>query len=127
MSEKKLFTLAELAEHNHKKSLYVSIKGKVYDVTKFIDEHPGGEEVLLDEGGSDATEAFEDVGHSDEAHDLLKTYEIGELKDGPPIPSQKSQPSYPKPQPAETSNLVNYLLPVAVVAAYVVYKIVASE
>jgi hypothetical protein len=38
MSEKKEFTLAELAEHNTKKSLYISIKGKVYDVTKFIDE-----------------------------------------------------------------------------------------
>ena len=37
-SEKKVFTLAELAEHNSKKSLYISIKGKVYDVTKFIDE-----------------------------------------------------------------------------------------
>ena len=36
--EKKVFTLAELANYNSKRSLYVSIKGKVYDVTKFIDE-----------------------------------------------------------------------------------------
>jgi cytochrome b5 len=75
----KRFTLAELASHNSKKSLYISIKGKVYDVTKFIDEHPGGEEVLLDEAGRDATEAFEDVGHSDDVHEVLKGFEIGEI------------------------------------------------
>ena len=32
------------------------IKGKAYDVTKFLDEHPGGEEVLLDMAGKDATQ-----------------------------------------------------------------------
>ncbi|CAG8538437.1 1886_t:CDS:2 [Racocetra fulgida] len=75
MSSKKQFTLAELADHKEKGStLYVSIKGKVYD-------HPGGEEVLLDEAGQDATEAFEDVGHSEEALEILKGLEIGELKD----------------------------------------------
>ncbi|RIA98106.1 cytochrome b5-like heme/steroid binding domain-containing protein [Glomus cerebriforme] len=127
--EKKLFTLAELAEHNTKQSLYVSIKGKVYDVTKFIDEHPGGEEVLLDEAGRDATEAFEDVGHSDEAHGLLKGFEIGELKEGaPPQPPKNSTPpSYPKqPQPESSSSLVSYLLPIAVLVAFIAYKYVSE-
>lgn len=40
----------------------------------------GGEEVLLDVAGDDATEAFEDVGHSDEARDILKKYRVGVLK-----------------------------------------------
>lgn len=40
----------------------------------------GGEEVLLDVGGDDATEAFEDVGHSDEARELLDGMLIGNLK-----------------------------------------------
>lgn len=52
----------------------------VYDIYG-IRQHPGGEEVLLDEAGRDATEAFEDVGHSDEAHGLLKGFEIGVLKE----------------------------------------------
>jgi hypothetical protein len=38
MSGNKEFTIDELAQHNTKASLYISIKGKVYDVTKFIDE-----------------------------------------------------------------------------------------
>lgn len=40
----------------------------------------GGEEVLLDVGGQDATEAFEDVGHSDEAREILEGLLIGNLK-----------------------------------------------
>jgi len=51
----------------------------VYDATKFLDEHPGGEEVLLDMAGKDATDAFEDVGHSDEAREILAGLLIGEL------------------------------------------------
>lgn len=42
--------------------------------------HSGGEEVLLDTGGQDATEAFEDVGHSDEAREILDGLLIGNLK-----------------------------------------------
>lgn len=40
----------------------------------------GGEEVLLDVGGQDATEAFEDVGHSDEAREILEGLLVGNLK-----------------------------------------------
>jgi hypothetical protein len=36
--------------------------------------------VLLDVGGQDATEAFEDVGHSDEAREILDGLLIGTLK-----------------------------------------------
>lgn len=42
--------------------------------------HSGGEEVLLDVGGQDATEAFEDVGHSDEARETLEKYYVGNVK-----------------------------------------------
>lgn len=44
------------------------------------DVYRGGEEVLLDVGGQDATEAFEDVGHSDEAREILEGLKIGVLK-----------------------------------------------
>jgi len=40
----------------------------------------GGEEVLLDVGGQDSTEAFEDVGHSDEAREILDGMLVGNLK-----------------------------------------------
>ena len=55
------------------------IGGKVIDVSKYLEDHPGGEEVLLDRVGQDATEDFEDVGHSQDARKQLATFEVGEL------------------------------------------------
>ena len=51
----------------------------------------GGEEVLLDVGGQDATEAFEDVGHSDEAREILDGLIVGSVKrvDGDPAPKSE--------------------------------------
>ncbi|KAH6688277.1 cytochrome b5-like heme/steroid binding domain-containing protein, partial [Plectosphaerella plurivora] len=80
-------TYQDVAEHNTKKDLYVVIADKIYDCTKFVDEHPGGEEVLLDVAGQDSTEAFEDVGHSDEARETLEALYVGELKRQPGDPS----------------------------------------
>jgi len=73
-------TYTEVAKHSSKKDLYVVIHDKVYNASTFVDEHPGGEEVLLDVGGQDATEAFEDVGHSDEAREILDGLIVGKLK-----------------------------------------------
>ncbi|KAI1141511.1 cytochrome b5 [Hypoxylon sp. FL0543] len=87
-------TYQDVAEHNTKKDLFLVIHDKIYDATKFIDEHPGGEEVLLDVGGQDATEAFEDVGHSDEARETLEQLLVGTLKRKPGDPAPKAhQPS----------------------------------
>ena len=57
----------------------MTIHNKVYDVTKYLEDHPGGEEVLMDRAGQDATEDFEDVGHSNEARKMLEKFEKGEL------------------------------------------------
>ncbi|OTB09504.1 hypothetical protein M426DRAFT_316047 [Hypoxylon sp. CI-4A] len=94
MAAKLELTYQDVAEHNTKKDLFLVIHDKIYDSTKFIDEHPGGEEVLLDVGGQDATEAFEDVGHSDEARETLEQLLVGTLKRKPGDPAPKSsQPS----------------------------------
>ncbi|KAF4974344.1 hypothetical protein FZEAL_8742 [Fusarium zealandicum] len=80
MSEIKEFTFQDVAEHNTKNDMFLVVNDKVYDCTKFLDEHPGGEEVMLDVAGQDGTEAFEDVGHSDEAREALDSLYVGELK-----------------------------------------------
>ena len=67
------------------------IKGKVYDVTKFLDEHPGGEEVLLDVAGGDATQEYDDVGHSDEADALMRDYLVGELDHASAAPTTSAR------------------------------------
>ncbi|EDO16237.1 hypothetical protein Kpol_505p14 [Vanderwaltozyma polyspora DSM 70294] len=75
----KVYTYQEIAEHNTTESCWIVIDGKVYDTTKFLDEHPGGDEIILDLAGQDATESFEDIGHSDEALKILKKLYIGDL------------------------------------------------
>lgn len=77
----KKYSLKEVGEHTDKKSTWIIIHDKVYDVTKFLEEHPGGEEVLLEQAGKDATESFEDVGHSTDARTMMKEYLIGELNE----------------------------------------------
>ncbi|NWY37781.1 CYB5B protein, partial [Sylvia atricapilla] len=71
--------LEEVAKRNSSREAWLVIHGRVYDVTRFLEEHPGGEEVLLEQAGRDATESFEDVGHSTDAREMLKQYYIGEV------------------------------------------------
>lgn len=56
--------------------------GKVYDVTPFMDDHPGGGEIMLGAAGKDGTDDFEDVGHSPHARELLKKYYLDEFAGG---------------------------------------------
>ncbi|KAI8371968.1 cytochrome b5-like heme/steroid binding domain-containing protein [Choanephora cucurbitarum] len=85
-----LYTYEEIAKHDNRKDLWMVINGKVYDITTFQDEHPGGEEVLIDEGAKDATVAFDDIGHSDDARDLLQKYYIGDVDpESKPVKVQK--------------------------------------
>lgn len=51
----------------------------VCDVTSPSHQHPGGEEVLREQAGGNATESFEDVGHSTDAREMAGDMVIGEL------------------------------------------------
>ncbi|XP_060215077.1 cytochrome b5 [Lycium barbarum] len=75
----KLFTMEETSQHNTKDDCWVVIDGKVYDVSSYLDEHPGGDDVLLGATGKDATDEFEDAGHSKDARELMEKFFIGEL------------------------------------------------
>ncbi|KAF2353379.1 Cytochrome b5-like heme/steroid binding domain [Trinorchestia longiramus] len=81
MAESKRFSLKEVAEHKTADSCWVVVHDKVYDLTPFFNEHPGGEEVLLEQAGQVATDAFEDVGHSTDAREMMTAYLVGELTD----------------------------------------------
>ncbi|KAI9016391.1 cytochrome b5 [Phycomyces nitens] len=76
-----IYTIDQVEKHNTKSDCWVIIHNKVYNITDFSAEHPGGEEVLIDEAGKDATESFEDIGHSDEAREILAKYYVGDLEE----------------------------------------------
>lgn len=53
---------------------------KVYDVSSYLNDHPGGAEVMMEVAGQDATNMFEDIGHSSDARTEMKKFQIGLLK-----------------------------------------------
>jgi acyl-lipid (8-3)-desaturase len=57
-SRAKTYTPEEIAAHNSENDCWFSIRGRVYDVTKFIPHHPGGR-AILEACGKDATVLFE--------------------------------------------------------------------
>jgi len=52
----------ELAKHATAKDCWLLIEGVVYDVTKYLDNHPGGSAVMVEHAGQDCTSNFEDIG-----------------------------------------------------------------
>ncbi|KAG8098192.1 hypothetical protein GUJ93_ZPchr0013g36718 [Zizania palustris] len=100
----KLYSMVEVACHNTPDDCWVVVDGKVYDVTKYLDDHPGGADVLLEVSGKDAKEEFDDAGHSKSAKELMQDYFIGELDPTPNIPEMEV---FRKEQDGNfTSNLV---------------------
>eukprot|EP00050_Salpingoeca_kvevrii_P014994 m.42694 g.42694 ORF g.42694 m.42694 type:complete len:238 (+) comp6103_c0_seq2:268-981(+) len=58
-SHRKVFTKEEVKQHNTKDSCWITLMGRVYDVTEFLAEHPGGEKSILKVAGKDATFKFQ--------------------------------------------------------------------
>lgn len=114
------YTLAEVGEHNKESDIWVAYNGQVYDVTKFIDEHPGGSEVLLDLAGKDVTEEFNDVGHSDEAHEILPGLKKGDLKGGE-IKTVKTAQSQTAVESPVNFTVVSLVAVIAAVGGYYYY------
>ncbi|KZW04301.1 cytochrome b5 [Exidia glandulosa HHB12029] len=120
----KVVTHEEFKKHQSKSDFYVLIHDKVYDVSKFLDEHPGGDEVIMAEAGKDATEAFEDVGHSDEARALLAGMLVGTFDGGDTFVKKKKTiaPGSVKPSSSDSGSSITYLLPLAALGAYFAYR-----
>ena len=46
-AEDKIYELADLKGHSKEEDCWLVIDGEVYDVTTFLDEHPGGFDIIL--------------------------------------------------------------------------------
>ncbi|CAF2093545.1 unnamed protein product [Brassica napus] len=57
-TKKRFITSDDLKKHNQPGDLWISIQGKVYDVSHWVKSHPGGEAAILNLAGQDVTDAF---------------------------------------------------------------------
>ncbi|KAL0414092.1 UNVERIFIED_CONTAM: cytochrome, seed isoform [Sesamum radiatum] len=78
-AENKVFTHSQVSAHNTSEDCWVIINAKVYNVTNYLNDHPGGDEVLLAAAGKDASEEFEDVGHGSAPRLMLDEFYVGEI------------------------------------------------
>lgn len=76
------FTRAEVESHRSEKDCYVTLGDNVYDITDFVDSHPGGPELVLDWAGKDVTAILKDEDshrHSESAYEILEESLVGFL------------------------------------------------
>ena len=87
-------TRDEVAKNNTEDSLWCIIDHKVYDLTDFLDAHPGGNVVLQQVAGTDATSAFYNL----HRHEVIQKYSdlcIGTI--------EGEKPEVVDPQPGDLS------------------------
>lgn len=105
----RLIGAAELAEHDRRDSCWKAIDGKVYDVTRYLPEHPGGAAVPLAWCGKEASAAWRNKrpgqAHGPSAALLLQNYLIGQLAPaGDPAaaaqPAAAAPPASAAPRPS---------------------------
>jgi cytochrome b5 len=136
MVDGKAYPMLEVARHSSAKDCWMVINGDVYDVTSFLEEHPGGEDIMVDSSGRDATREFEDVGHSGEARAQLAELLVGSLRE----PTEEeiaiaaeeaaNDPALDKASAVTDSSVVSviakWMLPIVIVGiAYLIRKYTA--
>ena len=88
--------LKSVVTRNTSKSCYVTIGTKVYDITPFIEDHPGGGDLILEWGGKDVTDIMSDEVshfHSESAYEVLQDHLIGFVATEPVMNAAKESDS----------------------------------
>lgn len=84
-TDPKTYTTSEVATHNTAKDCWLIIDQKVYNITSYFGQHPGGNETMTPYCGKEATKAFETKDksraqdHSNRAWSMLDPYFVGDL------------------------------------------------
>ncbi|CAM9967839.1 unnamed protein product, partial [Laminaria digitata] len=73
------FTAAEVARHSTEDDAWIIVSDKVYDVTPYLGQHPGGDALLRNVGG-DSTEGMNGPQHPPQAMEILEQHFIGHLE-----------------------------------------------
>lgn len=75
--DKTTYTLSDIEAHASETDCWMAIDGKVYDFTEYIPEHPAGKS-MVKYCGTEASEAYTNVEHTEYADSLFEPYYLGE-------------------------------------------------
>jgi predicted heme/steroid binding protein len=81
-----VYAWSEVRQHDGGDSTWIVIDGEVYDVSGWLEHHPGGAERLRQWGGRDASRAFREVAHSQLTHVFRLNYRVGRVLEAEPVP-----------------------------------------
>lgn len=101
-------TAEDVALHKSPSDNWMIIHGEVFDVTQYLEDHPGGAELLVEAAGTDATKAFDNAGHSEDALEIMREFRVGVLKGYKKLAPKRSAQAprvigpAPKPRPSST-------------------------
>ncbi|XP_022652828.1 cytochrome b5 reductase 4-like isoform X1 [Varroa jacobsoni] len=104
-------TPEELEKHCTPDDAWICIKGNVYNVTRYLDFHPGGEEELMRGVGSDATDLFNQVHAWVNYESMLDKCLVGKLAHAPGSNSPKKAPLEGNMAPSKKSGIFCLSLP----------------
>lgn len=85
VSSAKTYSLQEVSAHNTADDCWMIVSGKVYNFSKYINQHPGGPG-MIKYCGADGTTGFKTKDkkntqdHSSQAYSMLSKYYLGELR-----------------------------------------------
>lgn len=100
----KAFNIEEVAKHTAGTDCWIIIHGKVYDVTSFLNDHPGGKKVLLKAAGTDASKQFDAFHNPSVLQKLATKYEIGYVSDGDASGTNEEEEAAGEEEANENSN-----------------------
>ncbi|CDZ98463.1 fatty acid-2 hydroxylase [Phaffia rhodozyma] len=86
----RIYAAADVAKHNTSSDMWVTHKGIVYDISGFVQDHPGGDDVVVPYAGKDITEVMVDETehvHSKSAFEMMHDFAVGRLVLGEKIVS----------------------------------------
>lgn len=73
--------MAEVAKHNTIDSVWICYHGKAYDITTYMDKHPGGRLPIENMAGKDSTDVFDNYHPEYVVKKILPSFYLGDIVD----------------------------------------------
>jgi cytochrome b involved in lipid metabolism len=73
------YTYEDVSFHNTLNDCWIIYNNYVYNITNFLNKHPGGNKIILDYAGLDITNNYIFFLHSNNAYNILSKYKIGSI------------------------------------------------